>query len=104
MLIWRIRALILRLGILADTEFGMSTTALYQILVDLGAEKDQAREALETLACEDQVATKSDISAVKSDISAVRSDISELKLNLVKWMVSIAGVLFIALGFLIRLP
>lgn len=68
----------------------MSTTGLYQILVDLGANKEQVQKALETLACEGQVATK--------------ADLANLENRLIRWMATIAAILFIALGFLIRLP
>lgn len=47
----------------------MSTTALYQILVDLGVDQDKAERALKTLACEDQVATKTDLAKLESSLT-----------------------------------
>lgn len=47
----------------------MSTTGLYQLLVDLGADKERAEKALITLACEDQVTTKIDLAKLESSLT-----------------------------------
>lgn len=47
----------------------MSTTALYQILVDLGVEPEKAERALATLACEDEVATKTDLAKLSEQLT-----------------------------------
>lgn len=62
----------------------MRTTGLYQILVDLGVEPDRARQAVDTLACEDQVATKADLMGMENRI--------------IKWMVGVALVLLFGLS------
>lgn len=67
----------------------MSTTALYQILVDLGVEKEKAERALATLACEEQVAIKSDLANLAEKIT---------------WrMVIMTGIIIAAVGLITRL-
>lgn len=66
----------------------MRTTALYEILVDLGVDKEKAERALATLACEGQVATESDLADLAEKIT---------------WrMVVMTGIIITAVGLITK--
>ena len=67
----------------------MRTAAFYQILVDLGVDKEKTERALATLACEGQVATKSDLANLAEKIT---------------WrMVVMIGIIITAVGLITKL-
>ena len=67
----------------------MSITALYQILVDLGVDKEKAERALATLACEDQVR-----------LNLIQSNLAEK----ITWRMAVmTGIIIAAVGLITKL-
>ncbi len=96
----------------------MSNIALYRVLVGVGADKEEAQAAADSIPEKENLATKTDlleaIGSCKDEISGVKTEISELKIEIADsraemhrtiWAValSISGtfVIAIAVGVLV---
>ena len=71
----------------------MSNIALYRVLVGVGADKEEAQAAADSIPEKENLATKTDlleafgsckdeISGVKTEIAVVKTEISELKIEI----------------------
>ncbi len=80
----------------------MSTTALYKALIQAGAAEALAEKAVEDLVDTDKFVTKDDLSefATKVDLAKLESKMAELKVELIKWMVALAGIIIGAMGLM----
>ena len=94
----------------------MSTTALYQALIEAGTPKETAEKAVEGLLPGGEVATKTDLADLKTDTkrletelrsTATKADIAELEVRFVRWLVTTtittAAVVIAAVGLIVKL-
>lgn len=92
----------------------MSAVALRALLVKIGAEEEQAEEAVKDLVFSNNMATKTDLVEVKSElkesiselrveISRLRAEMSSLETKLLRWNVILAGVVIAAVGLITKL-
>ena len=108
----------------------MSTTALYQALIEAGTPKETAEKAVEGLLPAGEVATKTDLAelktntgrletelrstATKADMAELKTDMAELKTELktdmaemenrlIRWLITTAAVVIAAVGLIVKL-
>ena len=101
----------------------MSTTALYQALIEAGTPKETAEKAVEGLLPAGEVATKTDLAELKTNTgrletelrsTATKADMAELKTELktdmaemenrlIRWLITTAAVVITAVGLIVKL-
>ena len=83
----------------------MSTTALYKALIEAHVSEDTAERAVEGLAYAREVATKTDLAELKTelkeDIAEVKGDIAALETKMLRWSITMTGVVIGAVALII---